>query len=91
MHITGKTLVVHINYTQQLFNMSQQAISLVNKRFIVVHNTMNYHIKSALKRHVWGVFATHLACLNILINSLKGDAQQGQYNQTNTYDSRRLY
>lgn len=76
MHIINKIMLVHINYTQQPFNMLQQAFTSLNMRFNVVHNTINYHIKTAIKMHVWGIYATHNALLNILIKSLKGDAQQ---------------
>jgi hypothetical protein len=71
MLITSKIMLVHINYDTAGVNMAQQTTSPVNKRCLLVHNTMQQHIKTALKRHVWGVHATHLACLNILINFLR--------------------
>ena len=76
MLITSKILLVHINYDTAGVNMAQQTTSLVNKRCLLDHNTMQQHIKTALKRHVWGVHATHLACLIIIINFLKGMMQQ---------------
>lgn len=75
MHITGKSLLERINYAQQLFNMSQQAFIPANKRLVVVHINMIHHNQTALKRRVGGIYDPHQACLNILINSLKGDAQ----------------
>lgn len=76
MLIISKILLVHINYDTPRYNMIQQATMLVNKGCLLDHNTMQQHIKTALKRHVWGVHATHLACLIIIINFLKGMMQQ---------------
>ena len=83
-------LLYHINHTNFKSNMIDQTLMPVNKRLMLYHINMIHHIKSALKRSVWGVYATHYACLIILINSLKGDDVAGQYNQTKAID-RSLY
>jgi len=70
MLITSNMLLTYINYKQPVFNTIQQAVSLVNKRSLLTYISMVHSIKTALKRHVWGVFATHLACLILIINSL---------------------
>jgi|GEM_PF-4820105 len=78
----GRFLLHHINHAKFLSNMIDQPLMPVNKRLMLYHINMIHHIKTALKRSVWGVYATHYACLIILINSLKGDDVAGQYNQT---------
>tara|TARA_R110002049_G_scaffold76868_1_gene197098 strand:+ start:993 stop:1256 length:264 start_codon:yes stop_codon:yes gene_type:complete len=80
----------HINHTNFQSNMIDQTLMPVNKRLMLYHINMIHHNKTALKRRVGGIYDPHQACLIILINSLKGDDVAGQYNQTNTYDSRRL-
>ena len=88
--IIAQILLYHINHTNFQSNMIDQTLMPVNKRHMLYHINMIHHIKSALKRSVWGVYATHYACLIILINSLKGDDVAGQYNQTKAND-RSLY
>lgn len=70
MLIIGNMLLTCIDYKQPVVNAIQQAVSLVNKRSLLTYINMVHSIKSALKRHVWGVYATHLACLILIINSL---------------------
>ena len=71
----NKSLVSHITICNSSNNMIQQALKPVNKRLVVVHINMIHHKQTALKRRVGGIYDPHQACLNILINSLKGDAQ----------------
>jgi len=70
MHITGKLLLHHINHTKFQLNMIQQPLMPVNKRGLLYHIDMMHQIKTALKKHVGGIYAPHLACLIILIKSL---------------------
>jgi len=70
MLITSNMVMTYINYKQPVVNAIQQAVSLVNKRSLRTYISLVHSIKSALKRHVWGVYATYIACLILIINSL---------------------
>ena len=70
MPFIAKTLLDHITMRYIKVNMIQQAFSPVNKRCLLDHINMIHHKETALKRHVGGIYAPHLACLIILIKSL---------------------
>jgi len=59
--------------------MIHQASKPVNKRIYVYHISYIYRIETALKKPVWGVYATHKACFIIIINSLKDYYEAKRY------------
>ena len=62
--------------------MIQQALKPVNKRRLLLHINIMQHNQTALKRRVGGIYDPHQACLNILINSLKGDVSAETWQTT---------